>query len=85
MFYEVSKSVIVRIVAPDTLFGERKNRTEGQIYVRRKTHLMTSISLFLQEGVYSDCRLSYCGIIRTEAESGAGRRRTWPGEEAVGG
>ena len=47
MFYEVSKSVIVWIVAPDTLFGERKNRTEDQIYVRRKTHLMTSISLLL--------------------------------------
>ena len=31
MFYEVSKSVIVWIVAPDTLFGERKNRTKDQI------------------------------------------------------
>ena len=31
MFYEVSKNVIVWIVAPDTLFGERKNRTEDQI------------------------------------------------------
>ena len=49
MFYEVSKSVIVWIVAPDTLFGERKNRTEDQIYVRRKTHLMTSISLFYKQ------------------------------------
>ena len=47
MFYEVSKSVIVWIVAPDTLFGARKDRTEDQFYVRRKTHLMTSISLLL--------------------------------------
>ena len=39
MFYEVSKSVIVWIVAPDTLFGERKNRTEDQIYVRRRLTL----------------------------------------------
>ena len=31
MFYEVLKSVILWIVAPDTLFGERKNRTEDQI------------------------------------------------------
>ena len=49
MFYEVSKSVMVWIVAPDTLFGERKNRTEDQIYVRRKTHLMTSIILLNQQ------------------------------------
>ena len=49
MFYEVSKSVMVWIVAPDTLFSERKNRTEDQIYVRRKTHLMTSISLFYKQ------------------------------------
>ena len=33
-----SKSVMVWIVAPDTLFGERKNRTEDRIYDRRKTH-----------------------------------------------
>ena len=46
--YEVSKSVMVWIVAPDTLFGERKNRTEDQIYFRRKTHLMTS-SLFYKQ------------------------------------
>ena len=39
MFYEVSKSVIVWIVAPDTLFGERKNRTEDQINVRRRLTL----------------------------------------------
>ena len=31
MFYEVSKSVMVWIVAPDTLFGERKNRTEDNL------------------------------------------------------
>ena len=49
MFYEVSKSVMVWIVAPDTLFGERKNRTEDQIYVRRGTHLMTSISLLYKQ------------------------------------
>ena len=49
MFYEVSKSVMVWIVAPDTLFGERKNRTKDQIYVRRKTHLMKSISLFYKQ------------------------------------
>ena len=47
MFYEVLESVIVWIVAPDTLFGARKDRREDQIYVRRKTHLMTSISLLL--------------------------------------
>ena len=32
MSYEVLKSVILWIVAPDTLLGERKNRTEDQIY-----------------------------------------------------
>ena len=47
MFYMVSKSVIVWIVAPDTLFNARKDRTEDQFYVRRKTHLMASISLIL--------------------------------------
>ena len=33
-----SKSVMVWIVAPNTLFGETRNRTEDLIYVRRKTH-----------------------------------------------
>ena len=37
MFYEVTENVIVWIVAPDTLFGARKDRTEDQFYVRRKT------------------------------------------------
>ena len=46
MFYEVSKSVIVWIVAPDTLFGERKNRTEDQI-------------LCLQEDSFGDIYLSF--------------------------
>ena len=32
MFCTVLKSVIVWIVAPDTLSGERKNRTQDQIY-----------------------------------------------------
>ena len=45
MFYEVSKSVIVWIVAPDTLSGERKNLTEDQIY-------------FPQEDSFDDIHLS---------------------------
>ena len=46
MFYEVSKSVIVWIVAPDTLFGERKNRTEDQ-------------NLCSQEDSFGDIYLSF--------------------------
>ena len=45
MFYMVSKSVIVWIVAPDTLSGEQKNRTEDQIY-------------FSQEDSFDDIYLS---------------------------
>ena len=45
MFYTVSKSVIVWIVAPDTLSGERKNWTEDQIY-------------FSQEDSFDDIYLS---------------------------
>ena len=39
MFYEVLKSVMVWIVAPDTLFGERKIRTEGQIVCSQEDSL----------------------------------------------
>ena len=44
MFYEVSKSVIVRIVAPDTLFGQERT---GQ-----------RINLFSQEDSLDDIYLS---------------------------
>ena len=37
-FISLLKSVIVYIVAPDTLFGERKNRTGDRIHDLRKTH-----------------------------------------------
>ena len=46
MFYTVSKSAIVWIVAPDTLSSERKNRTEDQIY-------------FSQEDSFDDIYLLY--------------------------
>ena len=39
MFYEISKSDIVWIVAPDTLFGARKNRTEDRILCSQEDSL----------------------------------------------